>query len=182
MATCSNCQTEVTQGTASCPSCGASMSGASVSGASSGSTIKFDAAALSNTDRIVGGATAILFISLFLPWFSVNFGLGTASADGLSAHGYLYVTLFVSLAVIGLLAALALGVWKLPAESPLTKDQLLLIGTGLNVVLVILAFILKPGGIGSGVGWSFGAFVGLAAAVVAVFPLGAPIIRARRAK
>jgi hypothetical protein len=32
------------------------------------------------------------------------------------------------------------------------------------------------------VGWSWGAFVALVAAVVAAFPLGWPIIQARRAK
>jgi len=42
---------------------------------------------------------------------------------------------------------------------------------------------LKPGGYGfHGVGWSYGAFVGLIAAIVAAFPLGWPIIQARRGK
>ena len=36
----------------------------------------------------------------------------------------------------------------------------------------------KPGGIGfHGIGWGFGAFVGLIAAVVAVAPLGWPLIQ-----
>jgi hypothetical protein len=48
-------------------------------------------------------------------------------------------------------------------------------------VLTILAFLLKPGGIGfSGIGWGFGAFVGLIAAVVAAAPLAIPAIQARR--
>jgi hypothetical protein len=46
-------------------------------------------------------------------------------------------------------------------------------------VLVILAFLFKPGG--SGVGWRWGAFVGLVAAIVAVVPLGMPYVQARRA-
>jgi len=41
----------------------------------------------------------------------------------------------------------------------------LLIATGVNAVLSILAFLDKPGF--SGIGWGFGAFVGLAAAIVA---------------
>jgi hypothetical protein len=180
--TCSNCQTEVAPGATSCPSCGASLAATASSGGSSSAGIKFDATSLNKTDRIVGIATVVLFISLFLPWFSASFGGFTATADGLSAHGYLYLTLFVSLAIIGLLGALALGVFTLPASSPVNKDQVLLIGTAVNFVLVLLAFLLKPGGIGSGIGWSFGAFVGLAAAIVAVVPLGMPVIRARQGK
>jgi hypothetical protein len=133
-------------------------------------------------DRLVGGGTLVLFIALFLPWFSINFGgiIGTASASGLTAHGYLYITLILSLAILGLLVAEALGLWKLPASAGISRDQLLLIGTVINFVLVLIAFLLKPGG--PGVGWDFGAFVALIAAVVAAFPLGWPIIQARRGK
>ena len=190
--TCPNCQTVIAEGTANCPGCGTPLAGAApASPAAAGAAptspppspkpqVKFDLAALSQTDRIVGGGTIILFIALFLPWFSVNLGIVSASASGLTAHGYLYITLIVALGVIGLLAAEALGIWKLPASSALSRDQILLIATVVNFVLVLIAFLLKPGG--SGVGWSFGAFVALAAAIVAAFPLGWPIIQARRAK
>jgi hypothetical protein len=146
--------------------------------------VKFDLNALGRTDRLVGGGTLVLFIALFLPWFSVSFGpLGSASASGLTSHGYLYIVLILALAVIGLLVAEALGVWSLPATSPISRDQALLIATGINFVLVLIAFLLKPGGdTHSGVGWSFGAFVGLIAAVVAAFPLAWPVIQARRGK
>ena len=187
--TCPNCQTVTTAGTATCPSCGNALSGApSMSQtaatpptASAKPQIKFDLASVGRVDRIVGGATLVLFIALFLPWFSVSFGpIGSASASGLTAHGYLYITLIVSIAIIAFITAEILGLWKLPASSPLTRDQVLVIGTAINFVLVLLAFLLKPGG--SGVGWSWGAFVALIAAVVAVFPLGFPIIQARRGK
>lgn len=181
--TCANCQTVAAPGATTCPSCGTSLAGSATTPSSGSSTpqIKFDAASLSQTDRIIGGATVVLFISLFLPWFSVSFGsIGSVSADGLTSHGYEYITLIVSLAVIGLLALGALGLWKLPASSPVGRDQLLLIGTGISFVLVLLGFLFKPGG--SGVGWSFGAFVALVAAVVAVLPLGRPALAARRGK
>ena len=56
--------------------------------------------------------------------------------------------------------------------------QLLLIATGINAVLSLLGFLDKPGGIGfHGIGWGFGAFVGLIASVVAVAPLGWPLIQ-----
>ena len=182
---CSKCQTEAPEGTAFCPSCGNSLATGVASPASTGSTpqIKFDATQLSQTDRIVGIATAVLFISLFLPWYSVGIAGYGGSASALSAHSYLYLTVIFSLGIIALLAVRALNLWKLPDSMPLNHDQVLLIGAGVNVLLVLLAFVFKPSGLGIvHVGWSFGAFVGLAAAVVAVVPLAMPVIRARRAK
>ena len=187
---CPNCQTVAPAGTVTCPSCGNAMTGAPPTGAQAPQAspgagakpqINFNLASISRVDRMVGGGTLVLFIALFLPWFSVHFSfLGTFSVSGLTAHGYLYITLILALAIIGLIAAEALGLWKLPASAQIGREQLLLIGTAVNFVLVLIAFLLKPGG--SGVGWSFGAFVALAAAVIAVFPLGWPVIQARRGK
>jgi hypothetical protein len=190
--TCPNCQTVTTADAASCPSCGNALSGTSQASftpppstppASPGAAkpqVSFDLKSVSHIDRLVGGGTLVLFIALFLPWFKVNFGFGSASASGLSVHGYLYITLILSLAIIGVVVAEILGLWKVPTTSPLGREQLLLIATAINFVLVLIAFLFKPGG--HGVGWDFGAFVGLVAAVVAVFPLGWPIIQARRSK
>jgi hypothetical protein len=193
--TCPNCQTVLAAGTSTCPSCGSAQGAPPVAsyatstpppapGAPAKPQIKFNLASLGRTNQLVGGGSLVLLIALFLPWFSVKLGiLGTATASGLTAHGYLYITLILTLAVVGLLAAEALGVWKLPATSPLSRDQVLLTATGINLVLVLIAFLLKPGGYGlSGVGWSFGAFVALIAAIVAAFPLGWPVIQARRGK
>jgi hypothetical protein len=144
--------------------------------------MKFDAAQISQEHRIVGIATLVLLISLFLSWFSVSLGaIGSVSASGLSAHGYLYLVLILSIVVIALLAVKALAIWAFPENSPVTEDQALLIATGINLVLVVIAFLLKPGGVGSGVGWSFGAFIGLIAAIVAVVPLARPALAARKA-
>jgi hypothetical protein len=188
--TCPNCQTVSAAGTSTCPSCGSVLAGDSMSQtaatppSSAGAAkpeIKFDLASVGRVDRIVGGGTVILFIALFLPWFSIHFGgLGTFTASGLTAHGYLYIVLVLAIAIIAFVAAGILGLWSLPATSPLSRDQVLVIGTAINLVLVLIAFLLKPGG--SGVGWSWGAFVALIAAVVAAFPLGWPLIEARRAK
>ena len=208
--TCPNCQTVAGEGATTCPSCGnalgapqatsfaasapppgpshaantASPPATHASGAHAKPQIKFDFAALSQTDRLVGGGSLVLFIALFLPWFSVKLGiLGTATASGLSAHGYLYVTLILTLGVLGLLVAEALGLWKLPSTIQLSRDQILLIATVINLILVVIAFVFKPSGLGVvKVGWSWGAFVALIAAVVAAFPLGWPVIQARRGK
>jgi hypothetical protein len=140
----------------------------------------FDAARWSKTARITGVATFVLFISLFLPWFGVSFGLGSVTVDGLW-HGWMYVVLFICLAIL-LYLLMKASFNEMPVKVPLAEESLLLFGTGVNVVLVILGFLLKPGGVSSGVGWRFGAFVGLIAAVVAVAPLALPAFQARRAR
>jgi hypothetical protein len=128
----------------------------------------------------VGAGTIVLFIDLFLPWYSAHSSFVSVSWNGLS-NGWMYITLILAIAVIALLGAEALGVWKLPATSPLGRDQVLLIATVVNLVLVVLAVVFKYPDV-SGVGWSFGAFLGLAAAAVAAFPLAWPVIQARRGK
>jgi hypothetical protein len=206
--TCPNCQNVAGEGTTTCPNCGSALtsSQATAYGAStppppaasgpsyaasappppgaaahSRPQAKFDLASIGHVERLVGGGTLVLFISLFLPWFSVHFGgLGTYTADGLSSHGYLYITLIVAIGILVFLGAEALGLWHLPETSPLAREHLLLVATGINFVLVLIGFLFKPGG--SGVGWSWGAFVALVASIVAVFPLVWPVVQARRGK
>jgi hypothetical protein len=70
----------------------------------------------------------------------------------------------------------AFGVGDLAVPGAMSKDQLLAVLAGVNLVLVALAFVLKP----TGFSWSYGAFLALAAAVVAFLPYGVPAIRAQR--
>ena len=70
----------------------------------------------------------------------------------------------------------AFGVGDLADQGRLSKDQLLALLTGINLALVVLGFLLKP----TPFSWSWGAFVALAAALVAFLPFGIPLIQARR--
>ena len=147
---------------------------------SSAGAFKFEMNRWTQAERITAIASFVLLISLFLPWWSYKFTLVTYSWSGLSGHGYLWIVLILCLAILVDLVAKA-GFSTMPFKLPLPEEQLLLIATGINAVLVVIAFLLKPGGYGfSGVGWSFGSFVGLIAAIVAAFPTAAPAIKARR--
>jgi hypothetical protein len=118
-------------------------------------------------------------ISLFLPWFTYNFGIGSVSVDGLW-HGWMYLVFILCLVILVYLVAKA-SYSVMPLRLPMAEAQFLLFATVINLVLTLLAFVLKPGGIGfSGIGWGFGAFVGLVAAIVAAAPLGVPALKARR--
>jgi hypothetical protein len=144
---------------------------------------RFDAARWTTADRITGGATLVLLISLFLPWFSVSASFGnfssSAAADALTAHGYLYLVLLLALAMLGYLVVSA-GLDSMPAL-PLRHEQILGGAAALNLVLVLIGMLIMPGG-GSSlvkVGWAFGAFIGLAAAIVAVVPQATALRGAR---
>jgi cytochrome c biogenesis factor len=150
-----------------------------VSDVSNKSSFSFEMKRWSPAERTTAIATLVLFISLFLPWFTYNFGIGSASVDGLW-HGWMYLVLILCLVILVYLVSRA-GFSEVPFKLPIAGDQLLLIASVVNLVLTVLAFVDKPGGIGfSGIGWGFGAFVGLVAAIVAAVPLGMPALRARR--
>jgi hypothetical protein len=140
---------------------------------SSGVNYRFDAKRWSQTDRIVAIATLVLFISLFLAWFGAGISIYHVTVDGLW-HGYMYITLIVSLAILGYLALVA-GLASLPLKLPLSHPQLLAAATGLNFLLTLISFLTKP----SGTSWQYGAYIGLIAAFVAFVPRVVPAIRAR---
>jgi len=129
----------------------------------------------SQAERTTAIATLVLLISLFLPWHTY----GPISFDGLW-HGWMYIVLLLCLAILVFLVSRA-GFSEMPFKIPVSEHQLLLYGTAINLVLSVLAFIDKPGGLGyGGVGWGWAGFVGIIAAVVAAVPLGVPALRARK--
>jgi hypothetical protein len=136
--------------------------------------VKFDVARWTKVDRIVGIATFVLFISLFLDWFGVSFGIYSAAESGLSAHGYLYIDLILCLLILIYLVIKA-SFDEMPFKLPFAEDMLFFGATGINFLLVLIGFLLKPGG--SAVGWRYGAFIGLIAAIVAVAPYVMPFVK-----
>jgi len=207
--TCPQCQSAVADGTAVCPNCGAPLSAPAAPTApatapappqgaagtppampaaapAAGGARGSDTARLTQADWITGTASLVLLVSIFLPWFTVSVGaLGVSvsgSGSGTDAHGYLWLVFIVSLLIVVYLGARALTE-TLPFELPLAHEQLLLVLTGINFVITLIAWIFKPSSGFSAVkvGWAWGSFVSLIAAVVAVAPLAVPAIRARRA-
>jgi hypothetical protein len=206
--TCPQCQSQVADDAGTCPSCGSSLSAsptstaaqaaptvsapapapASAAGAaaSSGSSVpayKFDAARWSLADRIAGIASAVLFISLFLDWFSASLGPFSGSESGLSAHWYLYFVLILCVLIVAYLVLRA-GWDELPIDMRFPHLTIMMVATLVNLVLVFLGFIFKPSAgsfaaVHISVGWSFGAILGLIAAVVAAAPYAIPQLRAK---
>jgi hypothetical protein len=187
---CTQCGSDVPAAAVACLVCGTRLAAdGRVSAASAGGSpaaragqpavpvFRLDPHRWTRGDRITGIGTVLLFVSLFLPWYGVSFLGVSAQADGLTGHGYLYLVLLLCLAILAYLVVRAAAP-EGPARLPLTHEQRLLAAAGLNAVLVLLAFLVKP----DGTSWRFGAFTGLVAALAAVAPLVVPSLRARRAR
>lgn len=123
---------------------------------------------LTRIDQTVGGASLVVLISLFLPWF----GFDGLSVDGTTARGYL---IFAAILAVVMVAYLVLrsGWDEFPLNLPIAHAPLLLIGTALQLLLVFIGFISKPGGLS----WEIGAYLALLASVAAAGPLVVPAIR-----
>lgn len=177
---CTQCGNDVAGASTVCPSCGTPLASpvsharvtatATPAGnATPAPVYNFDINRWTLADRVVGGSSLIVLIALFLPWFTVSLGpFGSASASGTDAHGWLWFVFVLSLLLFAYMIVAA-GFERFPVNLPLAHDRLLLSVSGVNLLLVFLGFILKPGG--SAVGWGFGAFVGLIAAIAAFVPV-----------
>jgi hypothetical protein len=128
---------------------------------------------LSRGEWVLGGATLVLLVSFWLPWYSI----GPVSIDGLSAHGWLFIAVLDSIVLVLYVVIKAFGVGDLADMGRLSKDQLLTLLTGVNLALVVvLGFLFKP----AGLSWTWGAYLALAASIVAFLPFGVPLIQAQR--
>jgi hypothetical protein len=146
--------------------------------------VNFDHNRLDRVDKIVAGATFITMISIWLPWYSVSWGnstflvAGSASISGTTGHGWLWLEFIVAIALLAYLTARA--AWdRLPFTIPVAHAPLLIVATSLQLLLVLIAFLDIP--YGSGVGWDWGAFIGLLAALAAAGPVVVPAVRSFRA-
>jgi hypothetical protein len=204
--TCPQCQNVATDDANNCPSCGAALNadptpaqaaptaaapgvGAPTQAAPAGPAVArsgsslppfaFDLARLNLADMIAAVASFVLLISLFLSWFGVTVIGIHLTASGTSAHGWLWLVFIICLAILAYMVCIA-GWGNLPFAPQIPHLTAMIAATVANLVLVFIAFIDKPGG--SGVGWEFGAFLALIAAVVAAAPYAIPQLRARTMK
>jgi hypothetical protein len=222
---CSQCGQEAPAGANACTNCGASLAsaaqapppgsfaaappgagaavpvGATTAGGAAGQ-FAFNLERLSREERIAGGATIILLISLFLPWIhgtstetingSVVAHSTSGSISGYTLHGYFWIVFILCLAVIAFLVMKA-GFATMPFRLPFPDDQAILVATGISFVLVLLGFLFTGYGFGlsgSGPGYSYhvgvsrswGAYLSIVMAVLAVAPFAVPVIRGRMNK
>ena len=178
MPACSRCLVEVFPGTAVCPNCGAAIRPTVLPKPKPKRVgkVRQRVNVLKRTELIFGPATLVLLVSFWLPWYSASAGPFSVSIGGLSAHGWLFIAVLDSIVLVLYVLITAFGAGDLADMGRLSKEQLLAVLTGVNLVLVLLAFLLKP----SGFSWSYGAFLAVIAAIVAFLPFGVPLVQAQR--
>lgn len=144
-------------------------------GQAQAAAFRLDVRRLTRVEQLAGGATLIVLISLFLPWFGFD-GTGTSiSVSGTSAHGYLAVAVLVGVLLAGYLLWRS-GWEEFPISLPITHEVLLLVATSLQFVLVAVAFLDVPV---AGLSREFGAYLALIASVGAVCLAAGPGLRSR---
>ena len=159
------------------------QSGPYVQRSSSVPPVKFDLNRLTTVDKVVAVATLVTMVSLWLPWFSGKYSaLGetsTGTISGTGDHGWLWLEFILALALLAYLAARA--AWdQLPFRLPVAHATLLIAGTGLQFLLILIAFFDMPstnGVPGLSISWDFGAFLALIASIVAAGPVIYPAVR-----
>jgi hypothetical protein len=153
-------------------------------GGSSTPRATWDFSRLTSADKIVAGATLVTMISIWLPWYSGHYtALGqssTGSVSGTADHGWLWLEFLVALVVLAYLASRA--AWEQPPfRLPVAHETALIAATGLQFLLIVIAFFAMPssdGIAGFTVSWAFGAFLALIASIVAAAPVAYPAVRA----
>jgi len=126
---------------------------------------QFDLNRLTISDKIIGGASILVLISVFLPWYGA-FGI---TVSGESAHGYLVIPLLTAIVLVGYLVLRAGGIGM---GLPVAHAPLLLVGTGLQLLMVVIGFFNAEG-----TSQQFGAYLGLIAALVACGAIAVPAIQ-----
>jgi protein-S-isoprenylcysteine O-methyltransferase Ste14 len=175
---CIQCSYRIPDALGACPNCGrpaeavpgATRSRSPRAGTRHGPFI--DVSRWTERDRIAGIASAVLLVSLFLPWCGASFLGMTVTLNGLESYGYLHIVLVLCLAILGYLA-MRISPIRSALPAPRIHERILLTATAVNLALVIVAFIAIPGGYL--VSRQYGAFVGGLAALTAVVPLGAAV-------
>jgi len=135
---------------------------------------RLDLRRLSRADRIVGGASLVVLVALFLPWFGVGELGANIGVSGTTAHRYLVIAVVMALLLPAYLL-LRCGWHEFHAALPIAHETLLLAGAGLQFLLVLIGFLDVPL---AGLSWEFGAYLALLAAVGAAVPVALPAVRA----
>jgi hypothetical protein len=136
---------------------------------------RLDPRRLSRADQTVGGASLVVLISLFLPWFGFSALGASISVTGTTAHGYLVLVVITALLIPGYLL-LRSGWGELPFPLPVAHEALLVTGTGVQFLLVLIGFLDVPA---AGLSWETGAYLAVAAATLAAARVAWPAIRWR---
>ena len=178
--TCSACGAMNQPQSRYCAQCGASLVAPASAPGPPAPMTTIELRRLGRGDLIVLAGTVLVFVSLYLPWYSISLSgfaslysggaIGSISALGDGAGGWRFLILVVCLVIVGYVFLRTMSSRGL--RLPLPHWQLVTVLTGLNLLLVLIAFLVRPGGgstvSGLSISWDYGAYLALGAAALAV--------------
>ncbi|HEX3899338.1 MAG TPA: hypothetical protein VHW74_09200 [Mycobacteriales bacterium] len=124
---------------------------------------------LTSIDQITAASSAVLLVSLFMPWFAAGSDGFSETIGGINDHSYLAFALLTSILLVAYLAARA-GWDRLPVRIPIAHAPLLLVGSVVQLLIVGIAFLSKP----TGTSHHYGSWLALIAALGACLPVAIP--------
>jgi RNA polymerase subunit RPABC4/transcription elongation factor Spt4 len=193
---CSECGQQVNEGARFCPRCGSAVQRSPVASEPVGrppiphletnappptlegslrpplavgmspSSFNFDWSRFLVGDLFAGIGSAVVLLSIFLPWYSLD---GFIDEPG-TFHGWLYITLFISLGIIFYLIFVTGSGRDI---NGIRREALLGPAAGINVLLTLIALIDKP----IGFTYSFAGFLAVLAACAAGIGALSPLVQ-----
>jgi hypothetical protein len=128
----------------------------------------FDPAAVSRATWIAAGGSFVLFISVFLSWYSVSLkgGLGVGASGSTSGWSSVDAAKLVALLALIALAAIVIELFVPTVTLPVPASLIVIGCGGLAFLCVLLKILDKPA---SGLDLKYGIFVALIAAAVTTY-------------
>lgn len=123
-----------------------------------------DLSKLKPADFVIFGAAFILLIAIFLPWYSLDTGFGTASRNGLDYFFTGVVPLLIAIALVVLVIITELTDVDVP-DLPFPFGLVYLAGGGLATFLVFIRLVFGDGVDFVGLDRSIGLFLAFLACI-----------------
>lgn len=134
---------------------------------------------LTAADKVAGAASLVLLISLFLPWYTVTVPGASSTLSGTGIHRFLWLAVLLSVVVLTYLIVHATVGWDRTPMNKLSHEPVLLGLSVVQLILVIIPFFDVPDTLLDRVtvGFSYGAYIGLVAAIAALVMVLVPYVR-----
>jgi hypothetical protein len=134
---------------------------------------------LTVADKVAGAASLVLLIALFLPWYTVSVPGTSSTLSGAGIHRFLWLAVLLSIVVLTYLIVHATVGWDSTPMNRLAREPVLLGLSLVQLILVIIPFFDVPDTLirNVTVGYAYGAYIGLVAAIAALVTVVVPFAR-----
>lgn len=134
---------------------------------------------LTLADKVAGAASLVLLVSLFLPWYTVSNPGGSTGLSGTDIHRFLWLEALLTLVTLTYMIVHATVGWDRTPMNKVSHEPVLLALTVIQLIVVVVPFFDVPDTLLEGVtvGFAYGSYIGLIAAVAALVMVIVPYLR-----